>query len=172
MPSLVDAVLLAAASTVGWCETPSGSNDSPAIRSWLAQVGIRKPSPWCAAWTYSMYQAASEGIGCPNPHPKTAGSQRVWELAPLSCRRRVPVRGAVVVFAHVDERGQRDGTGHVAIVESVLDDGRLVSIEGNSNAEGSRNGDRVARHTWNWLAERRGRLELLGFLDLASAPAG
>jgi surface antigen len=56
------------------------------------------------------------------------------------------------------------GLGHVGIVEAVVGDGTIVTVEGNTNAEGSREGDRVARHRWAPALGRRGALR--GYIDL------
>jgi hypothetical protein len=49
-------------------------------------------------------------------------------------------------------------------VEEVIGDGTIVTVEGNTNAEGSREGDRVARHRWAPDLGTRGRL--VGYIDL------
>jgi hypothetical protein len=56
------------------------------------------------------------------------------------------------------------GLGHCGIVEDLVGDGSIITIEGNTNAEGSREGDRVARHQWNPREGKRGRL--YGYIDL------
>lgn len=163
MSELAEATLAAAGATVGTKETTS--NDGPEIRAWLNNVRIDYPAPWCAAWVFSMYDIGARACGVANPCPRTSGSLRMWERSPEHTHSHFPVRGSVVVFAHVDDNGKQDGKGHVAIVERVMPDGYVGTIEGNTNAAGSRNGDRVARQVWRWADGKRGKLKLVGFID-------
>lgn len=164
---LIDAVLASADSTVGWHEEPRGSNDAPFIRGWLADVGVHAPAPWCVAATHAWWSIGSLACGVANPHPRTAGSRRFWALVPSEAKLKVPVRGCVAAFRHLDRLGQDTGQGHVALVEEVLAGGKVRTIDGNSNGEGSRNGDEVVRHVWDWQLGRRGSLVVLGYADLS-----
>lgn len=58
-----------------------------------------------------------------------------------------------VVFYKFDGDGLSD---HVGIVETINRDGSIIAIEGNTNAAGSANGDRVMRRT-------RSRNQIMGF---------
>ena len=153
------ALLAQCRAAVGTRET--ARNSGPLIDKWLANVGQQPGLPWCVAWTYSMYQVASFEVGCDNPHPRTAGSLRLWSLSEHA-RTPLPAPGDVFVL----EKGE--GRGHVGIVESVepgaAAGGLITTVEGNSNAAGHRDGDGVYRHTWAPRDGTRGRL--LGFLDL------
>lgn len=161
-PTFIEALLRAARATLGWRE--ERPNDAPFIRTWLAAVGVHRPAPWCAAAIYAWFQAAAEACGVPNPCPRTASSQTFAALIPERQRHREPLPGDVACFRHLVD-GHPDGRGHVALVEYNLITlpGHCHSLEGNSNASGARNGDRVAEHDWPWTARMRGNLELLGF---------
>lgn len=158
----VDALLRAARATIGWRE--EAPNDAPFIRTWLAAVGVHKPAPWCMAGVYAWFQAAAEACGVSNPCPRTASSQTFWAAVPEHQRHHEPLPGDVAAFRSVTDHAR----GHVALVEYnlVTLPGHVHTIEGNSNAAGSRNGDRVAEHDWAWASGRRGGLELLGFARL------
>ena len=151
---LAEAVLRAAAATVGVKET--GRNSGPEINGWLEGVGQPSGQPWCAAWVYAMYKAGSAQVGLPNPVYRTASSLRLWEKAASIYRQQRPQVGAIFVMDH------GKGLGHCGIVEAIHGDGYITTIEGNTNAAGSRNGDRVNRHMWNPLHGARG--ELVGYL--------
>lgn len=166
---LAEAVLKHARSYLGVHEEPPGSNDGPMIRQWLANVGIHSPAPWCAAFAYSMFAFGAGECGLSNPCPKTASALRMWELADEDYRRHFPAVGSLIVFGHVGADGKPDGHGHVGIVSAV--DGYMVSsIEGNSDASGSRTGGAVVEHTsWDVRAGRRGPLILHGFLQFEAS---
>ena len=159
MSAFVDALLTAARITLG-VQEEGGKNRGHQIDGWNRDVGVPLGSPWCAAWVYGMHREAATILGVPNPCPKTAGALKLWHLAPEACRRPIPAPGDVFVL----DTGDPGGYGHVGIVELVTPDGgTVVSIEGNTNAAGSREGDRVAKHTWKPRTGQRGRL--VGFLS-------
>jgi hypothetical protein len=65
-----------------------------------------------------------------------------------------PEPGDVFVIDH------GHGLGHVGFVESFRPDGLLVTVEGNTNPEGSREGDGVYRRTRRREEVNRGFLRL------------
>lgn len=162
---LSEAVLRHARSYLGVHEEPPGSNDGPLIRQWLYNVSVDEPAPWCAAFAYSMFAYAAGECGLANPVPKTAGALRMWELADERYRQHYPSVGSIVVFQHLTADGKPDGHGHVGIVSKVQDD-LVSSIEGNSDAHGSRTGGSVVENTWDFRSGRRGPLKVIGYLLL------
>lgn len=158
---LAQAVIRHALATVGTRET--ARNSGPEIDAWLANVHAKPGDAWCMAWAWSMYQLACDECRLPNMVPRTAGSLRCWQLAGDVYKQHDPTPGSVVVFAHLDRDGEQDGFGHVGIVTAV-NGAEVTTCEGNTNAAGSRNGDCVAEHTWNWKRGQRGNLALVGFL--------
>lgn len=122
------AMLAAARGEVGVTEQPPGSNESPRIREYRAASGSPPPGPWCA---YFVSWAARQG-GMPlGDSGQGFGSvDALYSWAQGAGRTtQDPKPGDLVVW---DE--------HIGIVESVLPDGRLQTIEGNSS-------DMVARRT-------------------------
>ncbi len=98
---------------------------------------------WCAAFVHfcGARAAASLGEGC--PVPKTAGAIRLFQYG-LTNGLVVhdPRPGDVFAIDH----GM--GKGHVGIVTmDVPDKGHVLTIEGNTNGSGGRNGDGVYRRT-------------------------
>jgi uncharacterized protein (TIGR02594 family) len=133
-----------------------GTNKGPRVEEYLGSVGLKGGFAWCSAfvyWCFSQTREPGKDIEC----PRTAGALAMWEKAESHQRRLTPTIGSVFVLA----KGK--GLGHVGIVEQIHEDGRVTSIEGNTNAEGSREGDCVARHTWDPRTNKRGWL--VGFLD-------
>jgi CHAP domain len=127
-------IVAAAAGEVGQAEQPPGSNDSPRIAAYRsATAGAGGPGPWCA---YFVSWACKQA-GVPlMDHGQGSGSvDAIYAWAQQSGRGHsvgsgyVPKPGDLIVFNQ-----------HIGIVENVLPDGRIQTIEGNSS-------DSVARRT-------------------------
>lgn len=75
-----------------------------------------------------------------------------------------PVLGSLVIWASYKANKQL-WTGHAGIVSEVLSKKVFKSIEGNTAASGSRNGDRVAEHTRTTDFKPNG-LNVMGFIQI------
>jgi len=128
------AIVAAASAEVGQAEMPPGSNDSPRIAQYrAATAGAPGPGPWCAYFTsWACRQAGvpvgDHGEGFGSVDALYAWAQRSGRAAP-SGSGYVPRPGDLIVFNQ-----------HIGIVENVLPDGQIQTIEGNSS-------DRVSRRT-------------------------
>lgn len=131
-------------------EQPRGANRGPHINDFLAHVGLPPGNPWCTAFTsFCIHKAAAE-IGVQTDFPKTG-----WTPALPPYARK---KGALITRAEIDA-GVKPKPGWVAlfyypnlhrvahsgIVERLLPVGLVVTIEGNTNNEGSREGYKVCR---------------------------
>jgi hypothetical protein len=165
-PSLATAALGIAVSEIGQMEVPPGSNRGPRVDQYVRAVGLNPAGsfPWCAAFVYFCFSEASTRDGVRNPVIKTAGVLDHWTKAGNRGVRRV--LGATAKnspelvrpgFVFIMDFG--GGVGHTGFVESVAG-GRLVTIEGNTNDGGSREGVGVFRRT-----ERKIATINKGFLD-------
>lgn len=159
---LVEGALLIAVSYLGTKET--GPNTGPDVDLFLASVGLSPGHPWCAAFLFYCYMRAAAKLGIVNPCPRTAGALKMWRLSDPECRTQEPARGRIFVL----DTGAPGGHGHVGLVETVRPNGTIDSIEGNTNAAGSREGNAVARKLW-WNPSLSGRGALVGYIDLAKA---
>lgn len=160
----VEALLTCARQTAGEREE-GGNNRGPDVDLWNRAVGNPLGSPWCAAWVFSMHGGAADAIGMPNPCPRTGSSHALWTMADPASRSQLPAPGDVFVVDH------GNGLGHCGIVEAVSPSGDMVTtIEGNTNSAGSREGNAVARHTWNPRAGARG--VLLGYVAFGNGVTG
>ena len=127
-------IVAAAAGEVGQAEQPPGSNDSPRISQYRkATAGAPGPGPWCAYFvSWACRQAGTpvgeNGQGSGSVDALYSWAQRVGRAEPASSGYK-PKPGDLIVW---DE--------HIGIVENVLPDGRVQTIEGNSS-------DRVSRRT-------------------------
>lgn len=156
------ALLSACHDSLGIRET--SHNSGPEIDQWLAYVHARPGDAWCAAWVCGMHRQAAVSLDIPNPCPRTAGALRLWDLALPECRVELPAPGDVFVL----DTGAPGGAGHVGIVIAVSPDGgTLTTCDGNSNEQGSREGNAVVTHTWRPREGRRGKL--IGYLNLVLA---
>ena len=136
---LADRVLSVARSQLGRAEEPRGSNWGPAVHGYLASVGITFPAAWCMAFAYWCVDKAAREAKVSNPLHKTGGVMAQWNaLRGTGHRVSTPRRGDLFVMSF------GKGLGHIGFVERVQGD-RIMTIEGNSNDEGSREGHEVCR---------------------------
>lgn len=161
--TISEAALSVAITQLGIREV-GGQNRGADVELYLAAAGGVAGESWCAAFLYWCFRRAANILTIPNPCPKTLRALEMWSKSDVQFHRTVPTRGAIFVMDH----GQ--GLGHTGLVETAYPDGTIATVEGNTNREGSRNGDSVWRHTaWDPKGGKRG--VLVGYVDLASAVA-
>lgn len=116
----------------------TGRNDGPEVEYFLETVGRKKGDAWCAAFASTVYHEN----GIPNP---MSGWSPAWFTKNIVYKRATPgIKG------FVSRPGQTFGlyypekkrVAHVGIIESET---RMHynTIEGNTNAAGSNEGDGV-----------------------------
>jgi hypothetical protein len=169
---------LAIASTqVGQMERPAASNRGPMVDEYLKSVGIDPvhttvaQRQWSAAFVYWSFKTAASSLIRPCPAPRVVACLEQWTRAgEVHGVRRIQRSEAYanpslikpgVVFV-CDFGG---GTGHAGLVERVLDSGRLMTLEGNTNSNGSRTGVGVFRLERRKLSDPY----LKGFIDYTGA---
>jgi hypothetical protein len=169
-PSLATAALAVAVGEIGRMEDPPGSNRGARVDEYVRAVGLDPVGacPWCAAFVYWCFDRAAVAAGVANPVVKTAGVLDHWRRARDRGVRTITggraksnpelVRPGMIF---VMDFGR--GVGHTGFVEAVAG-GRLVTIEGNTNDGGSREGVGVFRRTGRKLASIN-----KGFIDYAGA---
>jgi hypothetical protein len=137
--TLSDRALSVAVSQLGNAEEPKGSNWGKHIQKYLASVGINFAAPWCMAFVYYCVNEAAKEMGVQNPLIKTGGVMAQWNKIPPQFKvGGTPRKGDIFIM----DFGK--GLGHTGFVTSVIAD-RILTIEGNSNDEGSREGYEVCR---------------------------
>ena len=167
---LLARMLEIAAREVGVLEQPPGSNRGPRVDEYLRTVGLDPGAgsfAWCAAFVYWCFEQAGRSLGRENPLIRTAGVLDHWRKAEQRGISRlvpaevVPSPGRIrpgMIFV-MDFGG---GVGHTGLVESVQG-GFLVTLEGNTNDGGSREGVGVFRRTGRKVASiNRGYLDYGG----------
>lgn len=113
----------------------TGNNDGPEVEAYLKAVGLGKGYSWCMAFIVWCYDQAAAQLGLINPLVRTGGCMKQWNET--ICRKvSTPQVGDIFIM----DLGH--GAGHTGIVTGVRGD-IVDTIEGNTNAGGSPNGDGV-----------------------------
>ncbi len=135
-----------------------GNNRGPDVERYLAAAGLGPGHPWCCAFVVWCYAEAVKQVGGDRGLPlrRTGKCARLWKGAAPLWRAGQPTIGAV--YIHLVDPADPESDGHTGIVTGFND--RTVSaVEGNTNAVGSRLGDRVR-------VNMRPRDYILGFIDI------
>jgi hypothetical protein len=77
----------------------------------------------------------------------------------------VPQIDTLVIWQNYKD-GKAQWTGHAGIVSKVLDQETFLSIEGNTNNDGSREGIKVAERTRKVIPDVKNGLKVLGFIQI------
>ncbi|HSI60231.1 MAG TPA: peptidoglycan-binding protein [Ideonella sp.] len=166
--ALAAAAVEFAVGQIGVMERPLGSNRGPEVDAYLRAVGLNPAGgsfAWCVAFTHFCYQSAAEKLGRPNPHIRTAGVLDHWDKAGDTPKIVRVTRARAIADPALVQPGALfiidlgEGLGHSGMVIEVAD-GRLVTVEGNTNDNGSRNGIGVFRRD----ARKIGQINK-GFID-------
>lgn len=124
-----------------------GNNWGPFVSATLKLAGIGSPAPWCAAFVKRCLVEAGWKLNGP-----TYSASTYWWWKWGKDQKRIIIPNSKAEFKLV-KRGMLfvwngAGGGHIGIIVSVDYTNQTFStIEGNTNAAGSREGDRVARKT-------------------------
>ncbi|SEH14590.1 CHAP domain-containing protein [Thermoleophilum album] len=117
-------MLALARAELGVREAPPGSNDGPRIALYRSAVPGGPVGPWCAYFVSWLARQAGAPLG--DRGQGFASVDALWSWARAAGRtygpEEVPRPGDLVVW---DE--------HIGIVERVLPDGRIQTIEGNTS---------------------------------------
>jgi hypothetical protein len=126
-------------SQIGQTEHPAGSNWGKPVQNYLAAVSYRKPAPWCAAFVRWCLDSA--GIYCIIT-AAASSCQNKANLVYYQGKWRQPVQpGDVFTIYYV----ALHRIGHTGFVNLDLGNNMMETVEGNSNAGGSREGIGVFR---------------------------
>lgn len=154
MSSLVEKTLQIALSQfqLGVEEQPKGSNSGPQVNEYLKSVGLGAGYSWCMAFVYWCVLRAAKELNLRHPLYKTGGVLKMWNECP-NLRISTPVVGSIFIMS------LGKGMGHTGFVES-FDERFIYTIEGNTNAMGSREGYQVAKR-------KRLRSSIKGYLKFS-----
>ena len=169
-------VLANAVSQIGEMETTGKPNRGAQVDIYLKAAGKDNPAgnppdgyPWCQAYVYWCFMQASQTLAVNNPAYKTAGVLKHWQKASANVKRITKAAAlanpSIIKPGMIFINSYGQGKGHTGFVESVYPDGRLVTVEGNTNAQAGAEGLGVFRLARRKLNDK----ELKGFLDYSSA---
>jgi hypothetical protein len=161
-----------AVTQIGVREQPLGSNRGPEVDEYLRAVGLNPVGhsfAWCVAFTHFCYLKAAQSLGVENPHIKTAGVLDHWNQAGRKpgvlriTRTRTISDPGLVKPGSLFILDLGEGLGHSGMVVETAG-GRLVTIEGNTNDNGSRNGIGVFRREARKITQiNKGFIDYSGF---------
>jgi len=126
---------------LGHEEYPRGSNKSPYIKIMLRHVGVRIPAPWCAGFVALVLRDVCH-VDYPHSGTVAEWSRGKWEKNIVFDKRKGEKlrpeqihKGQIftIYFANL----KRDA--HIGIILGY-ENGHVITIEGNTNAGGSREG--------------------------------
>ncbi|MEH6435869.1 peptidoglycan-binding protein [Massilia sp. DD77] len=169
--------LSTARTQIGQMEQPIGANRGPMVDQYLKSVGLslKGANPdsraWCMAFIYWTFAEACRALARATPLPKTGGVLTHWrETQKNKAVRRISAHAAYANpalvqpgFIFILDFGS--GLGHTGLVDRILPDGRLVTVEGNTNKDGSRTGVGVFELDRRKLNDKT----LVGFVDYTNA---
>lgn len=153
-----EAIVSEARKLVGIREDPPKSNHGPVIDALLRDVGLdpeRGSYPWCAATAYGVYKRGAESLKIRNPLPRRAVAMKMLcdlEESGLFVVNYPGGYNADLVppggVFFLDHEGPSSGKprwarkGHCGIVIGRgAEDGTIVTVEGNTDPSGGRDGD-------------------------------
>jgi hypothetical protein len=125
-------------------------NSGPEIDKYLKFVGLGPGYPWCAAFVSWCINECEEK-GHPTNFTPSASVLQMWNFNKLKYRVNVPKPGDVFIM----DFGK--GKGHTGFVKSVAGF-RIITIEGNSNLKGSREGTHVLQSSRDIASINKGFL--------------
>lgn len=138
MTALAAKALELARAEIGTTEHPRGSNRGPAVDSYALTMGIEPDgAPWCARFVSAMVIRAADALSVPKRLRVSSSCKRLIEL---NEDLAIPSPEPGCIFVHLEQDGVH---GHTGFVESLAAGGALETIEGNSDAHGSRTGGSV-----------------------------
>jgi hypothetical protein len=133
-------VVVAYSSQVGIRER-TGHNDGTRVEAYLASVGLKKGNPWCAAFVHWCFRRAGVGqVPRSGYSPSWFPQARVIYQAGRS-EIKQPDRGDVFGI-WFPAKGR---IAHVGFIDDWRGGSHAITVEGNTNEAGSREGDGVYR---------------------------
>ena len=116
-----------------------GNNAGPEVEKYLESAGVPKGSAWCASFVYWTYQKCDSNFVIVNPawvpswFPK---SKLIFSLGKID--KRSPQKGDLIGIYFPEKKR----LAHIGFFDSESQD-FIISVEGNTNDAGSREGDGV-----------------------------
>jgi hypothetical protein len=142
----------------------SGKNKGKMVEEFQKAVdGKAQGEPWCMSFVQYCIKKTDEFGGISSWIFKTEHVLTCWNKSPKEARLSKPEVGAIVIWNYY-KNGKPTASGHTGIVEKIIDNKTMITIEGNtSDGIGiNREGDGVYRR--KRLIGNSGSFVLLGYL--------
>lgn len=120
-------------------ESPKGSNRGKRVEQMLRYTGLGGGYPWCAA-AVAAWGIEALGADWPVPHTADCDALLGWARRKGVLRRTDPQAGDIFLVMK-----SADDAIHTGIVIQALANGQVLTWEGNTNNDGSREGYRVCQ---------------------------
>lgn len=148
---------LAAESLVGIREK-GGNNKGREVELIQKTIGDAEQEPWCMAFVQSMLAYAELKCEAKSPVFVTEHVMTCWRETPVAQRvKMAPLKYAIVIWRH-----EHTDSGHTGVVIENNQQSSMITVEGNTNGDGSREGDGIYVKKRDWI--RNGDLIKQGFL--------
>jgi hypothetical protein len=115
-------------------------NGGPAVETFLSAVGLGPGYSWCMAFQFWGVDQAARELGVHNPMLRTGGVLRQWNEG--HCIHITDVDKVIPGDIFIMKVGN-SGAGHTGMVRQIRVGGIMDTVEGNTNDDGSANGDGV-----------------------------
>lgn len=140
---------------------------NPDFEKRMEAVGWRPSFQWCALFSelvwHEAYQGNEEMLKIIKDNCSASAVRTYKNFNSIGMASDKPQVGAIVIWQSY-RKGVAQWTGHAGIVTEVNKE-NFVSIEGNTNDNGSREGIMVARKTRKYSTEVYNGLAVLGFIN-------
>lgn len=118
-------------------EVPRGSNSGEWVNRYLASAGVDPGEPWCASFITYLLKFVGHMPAVSGPAAVASWAHWAEKHGAIVSQ---PKRGDLFFLLHAN------GQGHIGIVLENTG-GKIRTIEGNSNDDGSREGYEVVRRS-------------------------
>jgi len=152
---------------IGKKEKPGNSGFQDAdLEKRMLSVGWQAGWAWCASiqetWAWAAFPELKEKIKGLFVASATATYRNLVRAGYKSTMK--PEVGAFVYWQRMQD-GNAQWQGHAGVVSKVISDTEFYSIEGNTNSDGSREGDSV-QEKHRFVKQVENGLQVIGFIKL------
>jgi hypothetical protein len=129
----------------------ASTNWSPFIKIYLAFVGVFFPAPWCSAFASFVIHKAAASLGIKAKWPRSGYVQSVvnWAIKNSYISTK-PCVGCAFVKYHPELKRY----AHIGFIAEV-NGNKVLTVEGNSNTTGGREGTEVVSIMRIWTDRYR-----------------
>lgn len=136
-----------------------GDNQGKGVEMFQKAVdGKAQGEPWCAAFAMWCLKQVEGQLSIRSPLYQSESVWMLWHKSDVKCRSLLPKPGYLMCWNVPPTQ-----KGHIGIVQRILNDHQVETVEGNSNNDGSREGNAVVVKTRTITGTPN--FKVLGFLN-------